>query len=105
MLFQINDATWQAYNGYGGNNLYNGQTSLPQGHASKVSYNRPFFIYNTSFLTNGLGSDWYMNDAYPMIRFLERNGYDMTYITNTDEAQGFNLTNHKVLVAAGHDEY
>jgi hypothetical protein len=105
MLFQANDATWQAYNGYGGNNLYNGTTALNQGHASKVSYNRPFFIYNTGFTANGLGSDWYMNDEYPMIRFLEHNGYDMTYTTNTDEAQGAVLTNHKVLVAAGHDEY
>jgi hypothetical protein len=106
VLFQADDATWQAYNGYGGNNLYNGTTQLNQGHASKVSYNRPFFIYNTGFLTNGLGSDWYMNDAYPMIRWMERNGYDMTYITNVDVARsGTLLKNHKIFVTAGHDEY
>ena len=104
--FQTNDATWQAYNAYGGSNVYNGTTSFPSGHAVKLSYNRPFFIYNTGFLTNGHGSDWYMNDTYPMIRWMERNGYDVTYTTNVDVARfGSLLQNHKIFVTAGHDEY
>jgi len=106
ILLQANDATWQAYNGYGGNNLYNGTTTFPNGHAVKVSYNRPFFIYNAGFLTDGRGSDWYMNDSYPMIRWLERNGYDVSYITNVDVAQTASLLlSHKIFVTAGHDEY
>jgi hypothetical protein len=106
LVFQTNDATWQAYNAYGGNNLYNGTTSFPAGHAVKVSYNRPFFIYNAGFATDGRGSDWYMNDAYPMLRWLERNGYDMTYISNVDVARsGSLLLNHKIYIAQGHDEY
>ena len=104
--FQANDATWQAYNAYGGSNVYNGTTNFPSGHAVKLSYNRPFFIYNAGFLTNGNGSDWYMNDAYPMIRWMERNGYDVTYTTNVDVARfGSLLLNHKIFVTAGHDEY
>ena len=39
MLFQTSDTTWQAYNDYGGNSLYEGS---PAGRAYKVSYNRPF---------------------------------------------------------------
>src|SRR5215210_2822192 len=39
MLFQTSDTTWQAYNSYGGNSLYQGS---PVGRAYKVSYNRPF---------------------------------------------------------------
>src|SRR5450432_3175945 len=106
IFFQACDASWQAYNGYGGNNLYNGTTSFPNGHAVKVSYNRPFFIYNSAFLTDNRGSDWYMNDSYPMIRWMERNGYDVTYTTNTDVVRnGSLLLNHKLFVAAGHDEY
>jgi len=106
ILVQAPDATWQAYNGYGGNYLYAGTTSFPQGHAVKVSYNRPFFVYNAAFLTDGRGSDWYMNDSYPMIRWLERNGYDVTYFTNTDLARSGSLVlNHKIYVAHGHDEY
>ncbi len=37
VIFQTSDATWQAYNDYGGLNLYLG--------AHKVSYNRPFHTY------------------------------------------------------------
>ena len=82
------------------------RTNFPSGHAVKLSYNRPFFIYNTGFLTNGHGSDWYMNDTYPMIRWMERNGYDVTYTTNVDVARfGSLLLNHKIFVTAGHDEY
>jgi len=106
VFLQANDASWQAYNGYGGNYFYNGTTSFPAGHAVKVSYNRPFFIYNSAFLVDGRGSDWYMNDAYPMIRWLEHNGYDVSYTTNTDVARfGSLLMNHKIFVTAGHDEY
>ena len=41
LLFKTSDATWQAYNVYGGNSLYVG-LGLPNNHATKVSYNRPF---------------------------------------------------------------
>jgi hypothetical protein len=106
LFFQVSDASWQAYNGYGGNNLYNGTTSFPAGHAVKVSYNRPFFIYNAAFQTDDRGSDWYMGDTYPMVRWLERNGYDMSYTTNTDIAKsGSQLLNHKAFLSVGHDEY
>jgi Domain of unknown function (DUF4082)/Bacterial Ig domain/Secretion system C-terminal sorting domain len=106
LYFQIPDATWQAYNGYGGNYLYNGTTSLPSGHASKVSYNRPIFPYNTGFATDGRQSDWYMNAEYPMIRWLERNGYNISYTTSIDVVRhGDLIKNHKVFVTNGHDEY
>jgi hypothetical protein len=75
LYFKTADATWQAYNGYGGNSLYVGNTSYPGGHATKVSYNRPF-------ITRGGGGgssaseDWFFNAEYPMIRWIERNGYE-----------------------------
>ena len=43
-----------------------------------MSYNRPIFPYNSLFNTDGRQADWYMNSEYPMIRWLERNGYDVT---------------------------
>jgi hypothetical protein len=106
ILFQTNDATWQAYNAYGGSNLYNGVTSFPNGHAVMVSYNRPFFIYNSAFDTDGRGTYWYMNDLYPMIRWMENNGYDISYTTNVDVVRnGSSLLNHKIFLTEGHDEY
>ncbi len=105
VYFKTSDATWQAYNVYGGNSLYVGTTSLPSGHASKVSYNRPFITRNGGG-GGGSGEDWLFNAEYPMIRFLERNGYDVTYTTDIDIARYGNLLlNHKLFLSVGHDEY
>ena len=75
MLFQTSDTTWQAYNTYGGNSLYTGS---PAGRAYKVSYNRPFTTRANA------PEDWVFNAEYPMVRFLESNGYDVSYTTGVD---------------------
>jgi hypothetical protein len=47
LLFKTSDATWQAYNNYGGNSLYVDGNGIPDfSHAVKVSYNRPFYTRN-----------------------------------------------------------
>ena len=97
-LFQTSDTTWQAYNTYGGNSFYAGS---PVGRAYKVSYNRPF---NTRSVDNG--QDWLFNAEYPMVRWLEANGYDVSYSTGVDSDRRGNLIqNHKVFLSVGHDEY
>src|SRR5678816_2722501 len=41
-----------------------------------------------------------------MIRFLERNGYDVSYTTDVDaDRRGSLILNHKVYMSVGHDEY
>ena len=98
LLFQTSDTTWQAYNSYGGNSLYTGS---PAGRAYKVSYNRPF---NTRSVDNG--QDWVFNAEYPMVRWLEANGYDVSYITGVDsDRRGALIRNHRVFLSVGHDEY
>ncbi len=98
ILFQTADTTWQAYNTYGGNSLYVGS---PAGRAYKVSYNRPF---NTRSVDNG--QDWLFNAEYPMVRWLEANGYHVSYFTGVDSDRRGNLiANHKVFLSVGHDEY
>ena len=105
LLFKTSDATWQAYNVYGGNSLYVGSTSYPGGHAVKVSYNRPFITRNGG----GGGSsseDWLFHAEYPMIRWLEKNGYNLNYTTDVDVARTPALMqNHKAFLSVGHDEY
>ena len=99
LLFQTSDTTWQAYNDYGGSSLYS--SSAPAGRAYKVSYNRPF---NTRAVDNG--QDWVFNAEYPMLRWLEANGYDVSYSTGVDtERNGSLLLNHRVFLSVGHDEY
>ena len=50
----------------------------PAGRAYKVSYNRPF---DTNAETP---EDFVFNAEYPMVRFLEANGYDVSYTTGVD---------------------
>ncbi|RCJ27107.1 hypothetical protein A6770_02815 [Nostoc minutum NIES-26] len=98
LLFQTSDTTWQAYNDYGGNSLYTGS---PAGRAYKVSYNRPF---NTRIVDNG--QDWLFNAEYPMVRWLEANGYNVSYFTGVDSDRRGNLIrNHQAFLSVGHDEY
>ena len=107
LLFQTSDETWQAYNTYGGNSLYSCTVACPPGNpggykgAFKVSYNRPFHTAD-----DDQGRDWFLYSEYPMIRYLEANGYDVSYTSGLDvETRGSLLTNHKVFLSVGHDEY
>ena len=101
MVFQTSDTTWQAYNTYGGNSLYVGSPGTNPGRAYKVSYNRPF---NTR--GNDGGQDWVFNAEYPMVRWLEANGYDVSYITGIDTDRAANLlSGHRTFLSVGHDEY
>ena len=105
LYFKTSDATWQAYNAYGGFSLYVG-AGMPFNHGNKVSYNRPFLTRDGGG-GGGTSEDWFMNAEYPMIRFLERNGYDISYTTDLDIARSTTnlILNHKVFLSVGHDEY
>ncbi|MPZ93375.1 MAG: DUF4082 domain-containing protein [Propionibacteriales bacterium] len=97
VLFQTADTTWQAYNRYGGNSLYTGS---PAGRAYKVSYNRPFTTRDYA------PEDFVFNAEYPMVRWLEANGYDVSYTTGVDTARfGAELLEHRAFMSVGHDEY
>src|SRR5262245_57472484 len=80
VVFQTSDTTWQAYNRYGGANLYCGGPFSNSGtayacpnRAAKVSYNRPFETRAHD------PQNWVFNAEYPMLRWLEANGYDVKY--------------------------
>ena len=95
LLVQTSDTTMHAYNRWGGNSLYYGETL---GRAFKVSYNRPFRI-------DGHGNAFW-DAEYPLVRWLERNGYDVAYTTCVDtDRRGAELLNHRVFISSGHDEY
>jgi len=105
LLFQTADTTWQAYNDYGGNSLYVGPLGVspgsPDGRAYKVSYNRPF---NTR--GNIYRRAWFFGAEYPMIRWLEANGYNVSYFSGVDsDRRSAEILEHKVFLSIGHDEY
>ncbi|MGI8874598.1 MAG: DUF4082 domain-containing protein, partial [Egibacteraceae bacterium] len=107
VVVQTSDATWHAYNNYGGNSLYECTVACPPGNprtykaAYEVSYNRPFRTASTDN-----GRSWLSYAEYPMIRFLERSGYDVSYLSQIDtESRPALLRNHRLFVSSGHDEY
>lgn len=104
VLYQMAFVTYQAYNLYGGRSLYyRADPTYPRGkdvagRAYAVSFDRP---YQTE---NGLGDFPGHEEAW--IRFMERMGYNMSYIADTDLLlHPQTLTQHKLLIVGGHDEY
>ena len=96
LLFQTSDTSWQAYNTWGGISLYSFASS--SGYA--VSYSRPFNNYDANPL------NFYFGEEYAMSRFLERNGFDVSYTSGIDtDRRGQELLEHKVFLSVGHDEY
>ncbi|WP_210420322.1 Ig-like domain repeat protein [Aquisphaera giovannonii] len=110
LLFQTSDSTWEAYNYWGGNTLYYGNysgtagASMGAGRAYAVSYNRPLTLDGTS---GGYGSyDSPLHGEFPMVYWLEENGYDVSYFTDVDSDRNGNLIqNHQAFLSVGHDEY
>jgi len=104
VLFRTNDTTWEAYNDYGGNSVYYGSAPSSNGRAYKVSYNRPF---NNRSESAGFGTvNGPLYAEYPMIKWLEANGYDVSYTSTVDvERAPALLEQHKVFLTSGHDEY
>src|SRR5215472_675919 len=119
ILFQTDDETWQAYNTWPnvttGNSLYQCSANCPAGNptaykgAAKVSYNRPWQSGADDVQPGqSSGASWFLYAEYNMIRFLEENGYDVSYTSGLDMSQpgaASLIEQHKVFVTAGHDEY
>jgi hypothetical protein len=105
VLYGLPTSTYQAYNNYGGKSLYTWNSSgdptvSGNARAVKVSYDRP---YTESY--NGQ-DDFFTFADMPNVGFLERQGYDTTYVTSTDmETSGSQLNNHKSFISPAHDEY
>jgi hypothetical protein len=106
IIFQTADTTWHAYNGWGGSNLYGGcGPSMPDGRAYAVSYNRPLVVRDSVGVFSG-PQDFVFGVEHAAIRWLEKNGYDVTYIAGVDaDRYGPLLLNHKIYMDCGHDEY
>ncbi len=87
--------TWQAYNPWGGKSLYafNSTDHIPANH---VSFDRPYDTVGPAPLVREIG----------LLRFLERNGYDVSYTTDVDtDRKPSELSRHRLVISSGHDEY
>jgi hypothetical protein len=94
--------TYQAYNVWGGKSLYGTvENRVDVDHAARaVSFNRPYYGDDSSGASNLF---WW---EYPMVTWLESQGYDVAYATNVDvDADPTLLLSHKGFLSVGHDEY
>ncbi|HEX2908929.1 MAG TPA: N,N-dimethylformamidase beta subunit family domain-containing protein [Phototrophicaceae bacterium] len=112
ILYQMSTTTYQAYNGYGGKSIYNfnsGEcpTVSENARAVKTSMNRPY----GSMIGSVFNPNIYDYVEYPLVHWLESQGYDVTYSTNLDTHRSGlpnaknALLSHKLFVSSGHDEY
>jgi hypothetical protein len=104
VLFQTADPTWTAYNRFGGSSTYG---SWIQGAAA----GRPFRAFKVSYNRPNSNREWNIvnqifNAEYPTIRWLEANGYDVSYFAGVDsDRRGEKIKEHKLFLSVGHDEY
>jgi hypothetical protein len=91
------DTTEAAYNQWGGYSLYQGPDGSYQTRAYKVSLNRPIA---------GVGTAQGLNYEIDVIRWLERNGYDVSYTSLVDvHEHPEQLLHHRAILFLGHSEY
>jgi hypothetical protein len=97
------DTTYAAYNIWGGYSLYAIGTSkldedTEQAKGVKVSFDRPY--------VDEYGADQVLSLEANSIHWLERQGYDLSYISAVDlHEQPAQLLQHKAYISIGHNEY
>jgi hypothetical protein len=111
-LFQCSDMTWQAYNRWPyWHAMYDeGQKPWINTNGARISFDRPYALYvnllpsDFNPLSNGAGE--FLLWEFPLSFWLEKEGYDVSYISNTDtHADAKGLLRTKGFLSVGHDEY
>jgi hypothetical protein len=115
LMFQSSDMTWLSYDRWPQwRSLYdNGEDHWGANNRTPgydVSFDRPYAIYwngiPAGFEPLTLGSGEFLMIEFPLAFWLEKEGYDVTYISNVDtHADGKGLLRGKVYISVGHDEY
>jgi hypothetical protein len=71
-----------------------------------VSFNRPYGKYCQIYDNpQSVGSGEFLLWEFPLCYWLEKNGYDVTYCSNSDMIQPSQPTRSKIFLSVGHDEY
>src|SRR6185369_9704952 len=119
--------TWNAYNDFGGANLYTGAHHVsferpmapgllykPEGPGSLVSVVHPpdfrmvthIGYHRLHRLSQWCGSAGWPNYELPFIAWAEREGYPLDFASNADlELQAGTLDGYRLMLSVGHDEY
>ena len=112
LIFQCSDLTWQAYNRWPGwRSLYDWQGNRWHTEpGADVGFDRPYSLYYNGLpskfnpLSNGSGE--FLLWEFPLAYWLEKEGYDVTYISNLDtHSDPEGLRRARGFLSVGHDEY
>jgi len=98
---QNSDFTWQAWNTYGGYDLYGGgppgKAPTYDDRARVVSFDRPYVPED--------GAGDFVGNEWPLVEFVEQHDLDVTYDTDIATTEDPSLMlQHRVFLSLGHDE-
>ncbi len=103
LVFQSSVTTFAAFNNWGGKSLY--AFNSGDAPARKVSFDRPYATKPYGARLDGAG-DFLRRWEYNAVRFLEREGYDVSYITDVDTHERSDvLLRHSIFLSVGNDAY
>ena len=106
ILLQCSDNTWQAYNQWPDNDSVYTNPKGNQGPWSDVSFDRPYGKYPQIFENpQTIGSGEWLCFEFPMAYWLEQQGYDVSYCSNSDMITPQRGLKCKAFLSVGHDEY
>lgn len=109
VLFQCSDNTWQAYNVWPSHYSVYTHPKGGQGPWADVSFDRPYGreAQYTSVVNDPLtvGAGEFIPYEFPMTYWLEQQGYDVSYVSNSDMLTPDRGLKCKAFISIGHDEY
>ncbi|MEZ6148762.1 MAG: DUF6605 domain-containing protein [Pirellulaceae bacterium] len=106
ILLQCSDNTWQAYNQWpDGYSLYTHPKGI-LGPWADVSFDRPYGKYPQIYENpQSIGSGEWLCFEFPLAYWLEQQGYDVSYCSNSDMLTPDRAVKCKAFISNGHDEY
>lgn len=109
ILFQCSDNTWQAYNEWPSHYSIYTHPQGNQGPWADVSFDRPYGreAQYTAVVNDPLtvGSGEFLPLEFPLAYWLEEQGYDVAYCSNSDLLTPQQGRRCRVFISVGHDEY
>ncbi|MGI6454789.1 MAG: N,N-dimethylformamidase beta subunit family domain-containing protein [bacterium] len=109
ILFQCSDNTWQAYNRWPDRfSLYDdgSEKEWTSKNGIDVSFDRPYGKYRQIYENpQSVGSGEFLCWEFPLCFWLEQQGYDVTYCSNSDMLTPERGLRCKTFISVGHDEY
>lgn len=106
VLLQCSDNTWQAYNRWPDKYSVYTHPKGNQGPWADVSFDRPYAKYSQIYDNpQSYGSGEWLCFEFPMAYWLEQQGYDVSYCSNSDMMTPDRALKCKAFISNGHDEY